>query len=92
MRDNLIRGLRTAAQGLVGFLSMGGLDLIWKNYLSNHNANFDPTVMLVVGIALTGTASWAHNAFEDKTGMRLLPVPKDRLAGDKVMDTGIGSR
>src|SRR6185503_10476916 len=91
MNDNTRRGLRTAFQALVGFLAAGGLNLIWSNFLSNHDNKIDPTLLFVVGLVLTGITGVAQNAFEDATGKGVL-IPKDRAIGDRQMGTGVGDK
>lgn len=91
MNDNASRMIRTSFQALVGFLAAGGLNLIWQNYLSNHDAKIDPTALFVIGLVLTGVTALAQNWFEDKTGKGLL-IPQDRKIGDAQLGTGVGAK
>lgn len=91
MNDNTRRMIRTAFQALVGFLAAGGLNQIWQNYISNHNAEIDPTLLVVIGLVLTGVASWAQNELEDRTGKGVL-LATDRKAGDIAIGKGVGAK
>lgn len=91
MNDNTRRMIRTALQALAGFLAAGGLNQVWQNYISNHNAKIDPTLLFVVGLVLTGVAAWAQNEVEDRTGKGML-APSDRKLGDQVIGTGLGAK
>jgi hypothetical protein len=91
MSDNSRRALRTAIQGLIGFAAAGGLNEVWQNYLSNHDTKIDSTLLFIIGLLLTGAASWAQNAIEDATGKGIL-IAKDRKIGDQALGTGVGAK